>query len=64
MYTFLFVSPNGSIPSFEFAACPDAETARRNALGLLARYPERRAVEVWDDHRRVCVMDREALPRA
>ena len=60
MYTFLFVSPNGSIPVFEFAACPDAEAARRDALRMLEQRPERRAVEVWNDDERLCVIHRDA----
>jgi hypothetical protein len=63
MYTFLFVNPNGAIPGFEFAACPDAEAARRNALGLLARHPERDAVEVWDERERLCVVRRDERTR-
>lgn len=61
-YTFLLVNPNGSIPAFEFAACPDGETARRQGLAILSRSPERRAVEVWDDTSRLCVLERGAHP--
>ncbi|HEX8569301.1 MAG TPA: hypothetical protein VF699_05180 [Caulobacteraceae bacterium] len=60
MYTFLFISPNGSIPVFEFAACADAEAAREDALRRLARSPERRAVEVWSDDERLCVVERDS----
>ena len=60
MFTFLHVSPNGSIPVFEFAACPDGEAARQEARALLARNPERRSVEVWDEHERLCVFERQA----
>ena len=60
MYTFLLINPNGSIPVFEFAACPDGEAARRAAAEILRRSPDRRAVEVWDETDRVCVIEREA----
>ena len=59
MYTFLFVSPNGSIPLFEFAVCPDDETACRNAARLLDERPERRAVEVWTQDQQVCIVERD-----
>lgn len=62
MYTFLFVSPSGAIPGFEFAACPDREAARRNAEHLLARWPERQAVEVWNETERLCVVERSGAP--
>ena len=60
MYTFLFLSPSGSIPAFEFAACPDDETARQTARQLLRQQPERRAIEVWNERERVCLVEREA----
>jgi hypothetical protein len=60
MYTFLLINPDGSIPVFEFAACPDGETACREAATILRRNPERRAVEVWNDTDRLCVVEREA----
>jgi hypothetical protein len=60
MYTFMFVSPIGSIPVFDFATCPDDETACRTAEQLLGRHPERRAVEVWNERERVCVVERNA----
>ena len=58
MYTFLFVSPNGSIPVFEFSACPDAEAARLDALRMLEQRPERQAVEIWSETERVAVVRR------
>ena len=60
MYTFLFVSPTGSIPSFDFAPCADDETALQTARRLLRQQPERRAIEVWNERERVCVVEREA----
>lgn len=59
MYTFLLVNPDGSIPVFEFAFCPDGDTARREARRILGRSPERRAVEVWNDTDRLWVVERE-----
>ena len=58
MYTFLFVSPSGSIPAFDFAACADDESARQIARRLLRQQPERRAVEIWNDRERVGVVER------
>ena len=58
MYTFLFVSPTGSIPAFDFATCPDDAAARRVARELLKRQPERQAVEVWNERERVFVLQR------
>ena len=60
MYTFLLVSPTGSIPAFEFAACPDLESARLTAERLLEQQPERRSVEVWNERERVGVVERAA----
>jgi hypothetical protein len=60
MYTFLFVSPNGSIPVFEFAACADDEAARQEAERLLDRQHERRTVEVWNERERIWVVRRKA----
>jgi hypothetical protein len=60
MYTFLLVSPTGSIPSFEFAVCPDEESARHAALRLLEQQPERRAVEVWNERERIGLVERGA----
>jgi len=58
MYTFLFVSPTGSIPTFEVEPCPDDAAARRRAERLLEQERERRAVEVWNERERVCVVER------
>ena len=58
-YTFLLVSHSGSTPVFEVAPCPDRDAARREALGVLSRNPERPAVEVWDENERVCVVMNE-----
>ena len=60
-YTFLLVSPNGAIPTFEVAPCPDHDAARRQALTILSRSPERQAVEVWDERQRLYVVERETL---
>ncbi len=60
MYTLMLVSPTGSIPTFEFAACPDEASARRQAERLLELQPERRAVEVWNDRERVGLVERGA----
>jgi hypothetical protein len=60
MYTFLLVSPTGSIPNFEFAFCPDEESARRTAERLLDQQPERLAVEVWNERERVGLVQRGA----
>ena len=59
MYTFLFVSPTGSIPSFDFAQCADDDAARLAARRLLRQQPERRAVEIWNERERVAVVERE-----
>ncbi|MBW3560725.1 MAG: hypothetical protein KY449_13380 [Proteobacteria bacterium] len=58
MYTFLFVSPNGMIPSFDLAAYPSPEDAYRNAESLLIRWPERRAIEVWDETEHLRTVER------
>ena len=60
MYTFLFVSPTGSIPAFDFAQCADDDAARQAARWLLRQQPERRAVEIWNERERVGVVEREA----
>ena len=59
-YTFLLVSSSGATPVFECVSCPDNLTAPREALAIRSRSPERRAVEVWDERERLCVVEREA----
>ena len=60
MYTFLLVSPTGSIPAFDFAQCADDDAARHAARRLLRQQPERRAVEIWNDNERVDVVERDS----
>ncbi len=64
MYTFMFVSPNGSIPTFDFSDSANTATACNEALRLLQQRSERTVVEVWNEGDRVAVIrrDAEALP--
>ena len=59
LYTFLYVSPNGTIPNVEFAACADDAAACREAGRRLQQRGERAAVEVWSEQDRVCVVRRD-----
>lgn len=64
MYTLIFVSPNGSIPAFDFSDTVDTATACDEALRLLQQRSERTIVEVWDERDCVAVIrrDSETLP--
>jgi len=63
MFTFLLVSPDGSIPVFVFSSSQDADSARREALALLNMSPERSSIEVWDERERRCVVRRQTSGR-
>ncbi len=58
MYTFLFVSADGAIPELDFAACEDDAAALSLGRAMLSRDPERQAVEVWSETRRLCLLER------
>lgn len=48
-YTYFEVDADGSAPMFDFADFPTDDEARRHALNVLRRAPQRSAVEVWRD---------------
>ncbi len=47
LYTFYFLDRNGSVPEFQFEDCADDAAAANCAAEMLARRPERSAVEIW-----------------
>lgn len=52
-YLFYYLDSDGAVPSFDSTEAAGPEEAVRFGLHLLERWPERAAVEVWDDQRRI-----------